>query len=102
MTPTQHPNTSALLIVEFRLRLDGSQTTTERTQRLAPLLRHWGKLPHIAINETSAGLDTERAHCTIVILNNDAGAARKNADDILAWSERNLNAWIEDFQISTQ
>lgn len=100
MTSAPHHN-SALLLVEFRLRMDGSQTTTERSQRLAPLLRQWGKLPNIAINERSSEFDTERAHCTIVILNEDAAMARKTADDLLAWSERHLNAWIEDYQVST-
>lgn len=99
MALTQHHNHSALLILEFRLRMDGSTSVVERTQRLAPLMRHWGKVPHIAVCETSTELDTERAHCTIVILGNDTGVARRQADDILAWSERNLNAWVEDFQV---
>lgn len=87
-----------LFVLELRLRLDGCQSDQEKRQRLAPLFRHWGKQPFIALREEQGERDPERAALTLVICQSSTVESQRTADDIMAWCERQLSAWIENFQ----
>lgn len=89
-----------LLVLEMRFRLDGCSNEQEKRQRLAPLFRHWGRQPHIALREEPVAGDLERAAVTGIIALPQGPAAQREADELLAWAERHLSAWIEDFWIS--
>lgn len=87
-----------LFVLELRLRLDGCQSDQEKRQRLAPLFRHWGKQPFIALRDESDGRDPERAAITLVICQPTTVQSQRTADEIMAWCERQLSAWIENYQ----
>lgn len=93
-----HPQ--PLLVLEIRFRLEGCRTDQEKRQRLAPLFRHWGRQPYVALREEPLSGEPERAAITAIIALPSSTGAQREADDLLAWTERNLSAWIEDFWIS--
>lgn len=83
------------------MRLEGCQSEQEKRQRLAPLMRHWGRQSHIAIREEQPQREPDRATLTIVVCLHSDTEARREMDDLLAWCERNLAAWVETYQVSS-
>lgn len=65
------------------------------------MLRYWGKQSHIAIVDDARQCDVEHLNVTVMILAIDTASARRDADTLLEWVERNLNGWLEDFEITT-
>lgn len=101
LDPKPSPHPPPLCILELLLRLEGCQSDQEKRQRLAPLHRQWGRKSHIAIREEPTEREPERAVLTIVVgLHSDA-ESRRETDDLLAWCERNLSAWVEHYQVTT-
>ena len=93
---TDHP--PPLYVLELRFRLDGCQSEQEKRQRLSPLFRQWGKQPQIALREEPLKGEPERAALTVVICMESTVQAQRTADELMAWCERQLSAWIEHFQ----
>ncbi len=101
LDPKPSPLPPPLPVLELLLRLEGCQSEQEKRQRLSPLMRHWGRMAHIAIREEQPQREPNRAALTIVVCSQSEPEARREMDDLLAWCERNLSAWIETYQVSS-